>query len=126
MCLANSIFLGTSTRVVQKLIETLKTKQQISLVISALEPGFLALIKDLNGNHVIQRCLQCFPSEDSKVITHLNLYCACKVFITSRAPYITFLVIASFCRIGHVPDDFLSLASRLMVLFCCISFHVDC
>ncbi|XP_042012641.1 pumilio homolog 5-like isoform X1 [Salvia splendens] len=56
------------TRVVQKLIETLKTKQQISLVISALESGFLALIKDLNGNHVIQRCLQCFPGEDSKFI----------------------------------------------------------
>ncbi|KAI3448260.1 hypothetical protein Pfo_004925 [Paulownia fortunei] len=56
------------TRVVQKLIETLKTTPQISLVISALEPGFLALIKDLNGNHVIQRCLQCFPSEDSKFI----------------------------------------------------------
>ncbi|KAL1557828.1 putative pumilio 8, chloroplastic isoform X1 [Salvia divinorum] len=56
------------TRVVQKLIETLKTKQQISLVISALESGFLALIKDLNGNHVIQRCLQSFPAEDSKFI----------------------------------------------------------
>ncbi|KAL1544374.1 pumilio 5-like isoform X1 [Salvia divinorum] len=56
------------TRVVQKLIETLKTKQQISLVISALESGFLALIKDLNGNHVIQRCLQCFPGDDSKFI----------------------------------------------------------
>ncbi|KAK9286070.1 hypothetical protein L1049_014450 [Liquidambar formosana] len=56
------------TRVVQKLIETLKTRQQISLVISALEPGFLALIKDLNGNHVVQRCLQCFSNEDNKFI----------------------------------------------------------
>ncbi|KAL6515302.1 hypothetical protein OROHE_018934 [Orobanche hederae] len=56
------------TRVVQKLIETLKTRQQISLVILALEPGFLALIKDLNGNHVVQRCLQCFTTEDSKFI----------------------------------------------------------
>ncbi|KAK7852379.1 putative pumilio like protein 7 [Quercus suber] len=56
------------TRVVQKLIETLKTRQQISLVISALEPGFLALIKDLNGNHVIQRCLQCLSHEDNKFI----------------------------------------------------------
>ncbi|XP_042009709.1 uncharacterized protein LOC121758366 [Salvia splendens] len=56
------------TRVVQKLIETLKTRQQISLVISALDPGFLALIKDLNGNHVVQRCLQCFTTEDSKFI----------------------------------------------------------
>ncbi|KAE8662289.1 Detected protein of confused Function [Hibiscus syriacus] len=45
------------TRVVQKLIETLKTRQKISLVISALEPGFLSLINDLNGNHVVQRCL---------------------------------------------------------------------
>ncbi|KAK9071034.1 hypothetical protein SSX86_009602 [Deinandra increscens subsp. villosa] len=56
------------TRVVQKLIETLKTRQQIKLVISAIEPGFLDLIKDLNGNHVIQRCLQCFRYEDNKFI----------------------------------------------------------
>lgn len=56
-----------STRVVQKLIETLKTRQQISLVVSALEPGFLSLIKDLNGNHVVQHCLQCLSNEDNKV-----------------------------------------------------------
>nr|GEW19104.1 putative pumilio homolog 8, chloroplastic [Tanacetum cinerariifolium] len=54
------------TRVVQKLIETLKTRKQIKMVISALEPGFLSLIKDLNGNHVIQRCLQCLSNEDNK------------------------------------------------------------
>lgn len=57
------------TRVIQKLIETLKTRQQVKLVISAIEPGFLALIKDLNGNHVIQRCLQCLSNEDNKVWT---------------------------------------------------------
>ncbi|KAI4296355.1 hypothetical protein L6164_036320 [Bauhinia variegata] len=56
------------TRVVQKLIETLKTRHQISLVVSALEPGFLALIKDLNGNHVVQRCLQCLSNDDNKFI----------------------------------------------------------
>ncbi|KAL3538630.1 hypothetical protein ACH5RR_001996 [Cinchona calisaya] len=56
------------TRVVQKLIETLKSRQQISLVIAALEPGFLALIKDLNGNHVVQRCLQCLSNGDSQFI----------------------------------------------------------
>ncbi|PON63845.1 Coatomer beta subunit [Parasponia andersonii] len=56
------------TRVVQKLIDTLKTRQQISLIISALEPGFLALIKDSNGNHVVQRCLQCLSKEDNKFI----------------------------------------------------------
>lgn len=53
---------------VQKLVETVKTTNQISLVKSALEPGFLDLIKDLNGNHVIQRCLQCLSNEDNKVL----------------------------------------------------------
>ncbi|KAD4179364.1 hypothetical protein E3N88_27955 [Mikania micrantha] len=56
------------TRAVQKLIETLKIRKQVKMVISALEPGFLALIKDLNGNHVIQRCLQCLSNEDNKFI----------------------------------------------------------
>ncbi|XP_057504433.1 putative pumilio homolog 7, chloroplastic [Actinidia eriantha] len=56
------------TRVVQKLIETLKTTQQILLVTLALKPGFLDLIKDPNGNHVIQRCLQCLSTEDNKFI----------------------------------------------------------
>ncbi|MED6204649.1 hypothetical protein PIB30_010766 [Stylosanthes scabra] len=56
------------TRVVQKLIETIKTRRQISLVVSALEPGFLSLIKDLNGNHVVQHCLQFLSNEDNKFI----------------------------------------------------------
>ncbi|OUZ99312.1 Pumilio RNA-binding repeat [Macleaya cordata] len=56
------------TRVVQKLIDTLKTREQISLVISALEPRFIHLMKDPNGNHVVQRCLQCLSSEDNKFI----------------------------------------------------------
>ncbi|XVF36725.1 hypothetical protein REPUB_Repub19eG0082900 [Reevesia pubescens] len=56
------------TRVVQKLIETLKSRQHISLIKSALKPGILDLIKDLNGNHVLQRCLQCLDNEDNKII----------------------------------------------------------
>ncbi|XVE95318.1 hypothetical protein REPUB_Repub02eG0086400 [Reevesia pubescens] len=56
------------TRVVQKLVETLKSRQQISLIKSALKPGILDLIKDLNGNHVLQRCLQCLNNEDNKII----------------------------------------------------------
>lgn len=59
---------GVSTCAMQKLIETLKTRQQISLLIMALEPGFLDLVKDLNGNHVVQRCLQCFGKEHNKVL----------------------------------------------------------
>ncbi|XP_010521190.1 PREDICTED: putative pumilio homolog 8, chloroplastic [Tarenaya hassleriana] len=56
------------TRVVQRLVETIRTRKQISLVKAALRPGFLDLIKDLNGNHVIQRCLQCLSAEDCKFI----------------------------------------------------------
>ncbi|CAL9215892.1 unnamed protein product [Arabidopsis halleri] len=56
------------TRVVQRLVESIKTRKQISLVKSALRPGFLNLIRDLNGNHVIQRCLQCLRTEDNEFI----------------------------------------------------------
>lgn len=48
-------------------METIRTGKQVSMVKSALRPGFLDLIKDLNGNHVIQRCLQCLGTEDNKV-----------------------------------------------------------
>lgn len=76
VCFIN-IFISVSTRVVQKLIETLKTSLEISLVISALEPGFLALVKDLNGNHVVQRCLQCLSIENNKVKSFIFLNCQC-------------------------------------------------
>lgn len=56
------------TRVIQKLVETLKYRQEISLVQSALKSGILDLIKDLNGNHVLQRCLECLNIEDNKFI----------------------------------------------------------
>ncbi|XP_066356180.1 putative pumilio homolog 8, chloroplastic isoform X2 [Miscanthus floridulus] len=56
------------TRAVQKLIESLRTREEISLVIDALCPGFLELIKDPNGNHVVQKCLQSFEADDNKAI----------------------------------------------------------
>jgi hypothetical protein len=56
------------TRAVQKLIETLTSREQKSLVISALGPGVVSLIKDLNGNHVVQRCLQRLGADDSHFI----------------------------------------------------------
>ncbi|KAJ1265399.1 hypothetical protein BS78_08G074100 [Paspalum vaginatum] len=56
------------TRAVQKLIESLKTREEISLVIDTLRPGFLELIKDPNGNHVVQKCLQSFEANDNKAI----------------------------------------------------------
>ncbi|KAG6532863.1 putative pumilio homolog 8, chloroplastic [Zingiber officinale] len=49
------------TRVVQKLIETVKTVAQIQLVITAFESVFLELAKDSNGNRVIHSLLTCLP-----------------------------------------------------------------
>ncbi|XP_009622948.1 putative pumilio homolog 8, chloroplastic [Nicotiana tomentosiformis] len=56
------------TRVVQKLIETMKTRLEISLVIRALQPGILNLMMDVNGNHVVQRCLHCLSKDHNKLI----------------------------------------------------------
>ena len=56
------------TRAVQKLVETLSTQEQSSLVIDALKPGIVLLIKDLNGNHVVQRCLQRLGASECQFI----------------------------------------------------------
>ncbi|XP_058105924.1 uncharacterized protein LOC131249287 [Magnolia sinica] len=56
------------TRAIQKVIETLKTPEQISMVISSLKPGIVMLIKDANGNHVAQRCLSCLMPEYSEFL----------------------------------------------------------
>ena len=64
------LFLVFRTRAVQKLIESLRTREEIQLVVAALRPGFLELIKDPNGNHVVQKCLQSFGADDNKVCVH--------------------------------------------------------
>ena len=61
-----------STRAVQKLVETLGGPEQVDLLVNALRVGVVALIKDLNGNHVVQRCLQRLSNEDSQVGTDIN------------------------------------------------------
>jgi hypothetical protein len=64
-----SVALNThGTRAVQKLIETLSSREQRQIVIDSLGQGVVALIKDLNGNHVVQRCLQRLGPEDSQFI----------------------------------------------------------
>jgi len=56
------------TRAVQKLVETLRSPEQVALAIEALAPGVVTLIKDLNGNHVVQRCLQRLSADDAQFI----------------------------------------------------------
>ncbi|KAI8994686.1 armadillo-type protein [Pilobolus umbonatus] len=64
------------TRAVQRLIEFLSTKRQIQAVIIALQPNVVALIRDLNGNHVIQKCLQKLSPEYNQFIYDtVSQYC---------------------------------------------------
>ena len=84
------------TRVVQKLIETLKDRRQISLVLAALEPGFLDLIKDLNGNHVIKHCLQCLGNEDNKVNSLPFSFISSVQYVLLR-----FHIFSNWCPLSH-------------------------
>jgi hypothetical protein len=58
------------TRAVQKMIDFLSNPRQpnqIRSIILALSLNVVALIKDLNGNHVIQKCLNRLIPEDNQV-----------------------------------------------------------
>ncbi|KAG6484716.1 uncharacterized protein LOC122008555 [Zingiber officinale] len=46
------------TRVVQKIMETMTNEEQYSMIVSALKPDIVSLIKNTNGSHVAQRCLE--------------------------------------------------------------------
>ncbi|VDB93348.1 unnamed protein product [Peniophora sp. CBMAI 1063] len=64
------------TRAVQKMIDFLSTRRQadhrahaqIHSIIVALSMHVVVLIKDLNGNHVIQKCLNKLAPEDNQFI----------------------------------------------------------
>ncbi|EIW65056.1 ARM repeat-containing protein [Trametes versicolor FP-101664 SS1] len=64
------------TRAVQKMIDFLSTRRQTDLrcngqihsIILALSLHVVVLIKDLNGNHVIQKCLNKLAPEDNQFI----------------------------------------------------------
>lgn len=56
------------TRALQKMIEYVNTPQQVHLIIEALRFRVVELIQDLNGNHVIQKCLNKLTSVDAQFI----------------------------------------------------------
>ncbi|KAF9687516.1 hypothetical protein SADUNF_Sadunf02G0101700 [Salix dunnii] len=56
------------TRAVQKLLNCITNPVQVSLVVSALSQGAVALIKDSNGHHVIQHSVKHFSPQDNKYI----------------------------------------------------------
>ena len=55
------------TRALQKMIEFISTPEQIQTIIIALRNRVVELIQDLNGNHVIQKCLNRLNPEDAQV-----------------------------------------------------------
>ncbi|KAK5172601.1 uncharacterized protein LTR77_002721 [Saxophila tyrrhenica] len=56
------------TRALQRMIEYITTPEQTQLIIDALESDVVQLIQDLNGNHVIQKCLNHLTPEDAQFI----------------------------------------------------------
>jgi hypothetical protein len=56
------------TRALQKMIEFISTPEQIQTIIEALRYQVVELIQDLNGNHVIQKCLNKLTPTDAQFI----------------------------------------------------------
>ncbi|KAL2821745.1 hypothetical protein BDW59DRAFT_174097 [Aspergillus cavernicola] len=56
------------TRALQKMIEFISTPDQTQTVIYSLKDHVVQLVQDLNGNHVIQKCLNRLSAEDSQFI----------------------------------------------------------
>ena len=57
------------TRALQKMIEFISTSEQTQAIINALKDRVVELIQDLNGNHVIQKCLNRLTPQDAQVCT---------------------------------------------------------
>lgn len=53
---------------VQKMIETISTREEMEIVREALSRDVVELVKDAHGNHVIQKVLQRFEYEDKQFI----------------------------------------------------------
>ena len=56
------------TRALQKMIEFISTEEQTKIIIQALSGQVVDLIQDLNGNHVIQKCLNHLKSSEAQFI----------------------------------------------------------
>ncbi|KAJ2914925.1 hypothetical protein MD484_g5480, partial [Candolleomyces efflorescens] len=56
------------SRTVQTMIDLFSTRKQINSIVIALSPHVVALMKDLHGNHVIQKCMKKLAPEDHQFI----------------------------------------------------------
>ncbi|KAJ1980110.1 hypothetical protein H4R35_001251 [Dimargaris xerosporica] len=71
------------TRAVQKMIELLVDDAQISTVVQALKDHVVTLIKDINGNHVIQKCLNRLSGDQNQFI-YDSVCASCNEVATHR------------------------------------------
>jgi hypothetical protein len=56
------------TRALQRLIEFSESPEQVQVIVESLRADVVNLIEDLNGNHVIQKCLNHLRAEDAQFI----------------------------------------------------------
>jgi len=56
------------TRAIQKLIELINTPEEYRIIRDSLKGSVVGLIQDLNGNHVIQKCLHKMEPNDNQFI----------------------------------------------------------
>ncbi|KAF2097342.1 ARM repeat-containing protein, partial [Rhizodiscina lignyota] len=64
------------TRALQKMIEFISTPEQIETIIAAIGDEVVSLIQDLNGNHVIQKCLNHLsPQEAQFIFDAVGVHC---------------------------------------------------
>lgn len=56
------------TRALQKLVECVETDEEAKIVVDSSKPFIVELSKDLNGNHIVQKCLQKLEPKDVQYI----------------------------------------------------------
>lgn len=56
------------TRALQKLVECISSAEETQLIVDNLSPHIVTLSRDLNGNHVVQKCLQKFSPKNNQFI----------------------------------------------------------
>lgn len=65
------------TRALQKLVECIRTPEESRLLVALLTPHVVALLRDLNGNHVVQKCLQRLaPPQNQFIFDAVAAHCS--------------------------------------------------
>ncbi|ODV98057.1 hypothetical protein PACTADRAFT_36675 [Pachysolen tannophilus NRRL Y-2460] len=71
------------TRALQKLVECVATEEEAKIIVESLSPNIVSLSRDLNGNHVVQKCLSKLSASDNQFI--FDIICEnCNLIATHR------------------------------------------